>query len=294
MATNNQANAIGQEAKRGKPPKRQGVSNPSNIVSDSNQPEIWYQSQEATEIIIILAAQGRILFQCLSGKKKKQISRITKPSSTKRSYSLTKFRNSRQDFVKHAETLQNQLLKKLEEHLEIELIGQQKQMDYFFFQDNKKTNLAQEPQMKVMKLLSPYIHKDFQETLITLLKLQHISKINQSIKGDLSNINKHKHFVSWAFIIAWGKKIRSHLTRLQQIRNDDELREASLLAKDLMDESKEILKQKTQEVEQEISQLINSYRQDYKEEIKIIINEFLYRNQQNNSEFEQNSYLEVY
>ncbi|CAK74333.1 unnamed protein product (macronuclear) [Paramecium tetraurelia] len=290
MDQNNQTNDIEQDAKRGRPSKKLDGQKPS---INSNQPQFWIQSQEATQIFIILATNAQIVFKCLSGKQKNQEIKITKQSDTKRSSSLTKYRKSRQEFVRNAEKLQNKLLKNLENHLQIELIGQQEQMNYFFFQDNKKTNFDQEPYNMMMELLRPYIHKDFYKTLIKLLELQSTFKINQSDLDDLYNIQKHKHFVSWALVIAWGKKIRAHLELLQKIRNESELTQAGLYAKQLMDKSVEIRKKKEDDVKKDISQLVKDKEKKIKKEINEIIKQFRYRNQQNNSEIKQNSYLEV-
>lgn len=60
-----------------------------------------------------------------------------------------------------------------------------------------------------MELLEPYIHQDFKETLTELLK-----STNESKSADLYDISKHKHFVSWALVLAWGKEVRDHLTKL--------------------------------------------------------------------------------
>ncbi|CAD8167630.1 unnamed protein product [Paramecium pentaurelia] len=254
-------------------------SEPSNF----NQQLFWFQSKEATEILIILASQCQIIFKCVSGKGAK------KYQNTDIKEQLPVFKNERNAFVYKIKNCQNDLLRKLEKHLQINLIGDQKEMNFFFFGRNNVTIQTQNP---IMDILNPYIHQDFIDTLTELLELRNqVNNTNhyQSRKKNLYNINNHKHFVCWAFISAWQIEIREHLKQLQEkLPTDNQVfltqGQKSQELIQLKSKSDEIWRKKKQEVEQleDINQLIMKYQQQSNEKIHDIIKMFEQRSLQNN------------
>ncbi|CAD8068579.1 unnamed protein product [Paramecium primaurelia] len=262
-----------------------------------NQQLYWFQSKEATEILIILASQCQIIFKCVSGRRSKRYQ-----SDIQEQFDVFKdFKNQRKIFLykirvqyllsQIIQNCQNDLLRKLEKHLQINLIGDQKEMNFFFFGRNNVTIQTQHP---IMDILNPYIHQDFIGTLTELLELRYqVNNTNhyQSRKKNLYNINNHKHLVCWAFISAWQIEIREHLKQLQEkLPTDNQVfltqGQKSQELIQLKSKSDEIWRKEKQEVEQledqDINQLIMKYQQQSNEKIHDIIKMFEQRSLYNN------------
>ncbi|CAD8167710.1 unnamed protein product [Paramecium pentaurelia] len=254
---------------RGRPPKQQ-IQTSNSIDTqpfDINQKQFWFTVDEAREIVRILASKCQILFKCLSGQSANNL-KTQFWSSNQPQISFNIFKQKRQEFAEKVTELQTELLKKLEQYLQIKLIGEKEQMNYFFFGNNTThdTTLTEETQDTIIQLLNPIIHEDFLGTLKELLVLtsQPENSILDLKQIDLYNINKHKHLVSWAFVIAWGKE--------QKIFSEEEIpSQKQDTPQNLIEQSAKIQENKEKEVLLNIDQLIQNYQEKYENEINDLI-----------------------
>ncbi|CAK74295.1 unnamed protein product (macronuclear) [Paramecium tetraurelia] len=313
---------------RGRPPKYKSPQ-PSidQKQQNNNQKQYWFTDNETREIVRILASKCQILFKCLSGQSANKLKNSFWPEN-QQEVTFNNFKLKRQTFIEEATELQTKLLKKLENHLSIKLIGDKQQMNYFIFGDNTsdEATFDQENSNSKMMLLNPIIHQDFQRTLKNLLELTDQSKCSSqdisveddlhdikrqkhfdlhenfsqdfsgednlnfnnkhkqldqpestiqdlSAEDDLYDINKHKHFVSWAFVLAWGQEFREHLTKLQNesqtnMPEDESPSNKQGRPENLIQKSNEIMSRKKEELScHSIDQLIENYQDKYKKEI---------------------------
>ncbi|CAD8166087.1 unnamed protein product [Paramecium octaurelia] len=321
IQSNKQQKKPSSNKQRGRPPKYKSPQPSIEQKSQNNNyKQHWFTDNETREIVRILASKCQILFKCLSGQSANKLKNSFWPENQS-DISFNNFKLRRQIFIEKATELQTELLKKLEKHLSIELIGEKQQMNYFIFGNNTSDDTAfnQQNSNSKMKLLTPIIHQDFQGTLKNLLELtDQLQSSNQdlppgddlydikrqknfdlfenfgqdlsdednlyfnnkhkqldqpertvqdiTVEDDLYDINKHKHFVSWAFVLAWGQEFRDHLTKLQN--EDESPSNKQGRPENLMQKSTEILERKTEELScHSIDQLIEIYQDKYKKEI---------------------------
>ncbi|CAD8098352.1 unnamed protein product [Paramecium sonneborni] len=279
---NNENYSITKKKFRGRPPKPPQTKEPYQ-----DQKICWFSADESRKIIEILGTKCQILYKCLSGKSANNFKNKIW-SSANNQISFNDFKSFRQEFAKQMTELQNKLLIKLQEYFQIELVDGDKQMDYFFFQNNTKKELndttTSNQSNTFLDLLLPYIHIDFICTLQELIQIynqpQNLDCQQQiSQNRDLYNISKdskHKHLGCWAFICAWGKDAKDHIKKLQKIddipENQQPDQPISLI--ELKEQSEKILEKKEKEININIENLIQAYQQELEKEIDDLVDQF--------------------